>query len=1822
MDEGDANKTNDETSSCKSHRSSYTTVSRASTRSVRAASTRLRQLEEQQRLEAAAEESRRQLELARARHALELAEIDEQEKEEMEERARSLRHSSQDVALCDLTNAIESQPENDRRRTSNQLEPAGSHRPEPDSLQSEPVSHRPEPVSHRPGPGSHRPEPVSHRSDPILIVRESPKLDILPFDGKYSRYPFFKLQVDEAMRSGQFTDLQIIRHLRDRLKGPAFEAVHGALLSGCPLLRIMHALESRFGNRLQVTSAVTTQLLNFDTILSNDTELLSQFGTAVYNAISTLQAVGFESELDNLRTLQLLTGKLPLESQQAWGAYARRRCEDGRKLSCGLFHEFLEEHIKDRQYGVIGSSLQVHPSHDVKNRSGSRGRTSRRDRHEHQRERHGYHGAGRTSRPPAEPPTSVYAANGSTQGTQEATARRPVACFYCGQNHYIARCEQFQRLTPNDRLSWVNTKKACVRCLNTSHQSSDCHRTGPCGLENCRQHHHRLLHLAQGSTTVINAAKDGHTSILMKTVVIEVSGSTKRRCVAFLDEGSSVTLMTDKLAQELGLHGKRQNLRIKTMSGLTSVNSCELTQVTIENIHTGSKHLLDRVATVPELQIDKNPVTGKQLKRMFFEIEEIGIKQLDEPPQMLIGLDHAELIATRKIIKTSKNGPLLQETKLGWTITGRVIATEDTESECVNFLNKSLNMYRDDSAGSAAYSTDSDCSDICTVGSAGDLSNIWRTEHFGCKYAFSKPLSPDDRKAETTLQEGAKHDGTRWTAPLLLKNEDEKMPESRTMAEQRAIALEKRLDRSQQKKNGKTPSLAELVYEKMEKMISDGHFRKLSENEAQEEHKNVWYLPLLAVQNQKKPNKVRLVLDAAAKSNGKSLNDFLLQGPDHMNSIPGILCRWREKRVAVTSDVIAMFSQIKVREEDRPILRFLWRGSRRTGRFDVYESPVVIFGATCSPSIAEHCFRRTADEFTEDEAVKTAVREDTYVDDIVTGTDTEQEAVKLIDSVTETLKKGGFKLGPWASNSEEVLHTVQQEQEQQDSRLQRTLGVGWEARLDTLTYEPIAPPEQLTKRTLLSTMMSVYDPIGFLTGFLLRAKKLLQVLWKSSVKWDQELPSEVQQKVKMWMDELTQTRDLHIPRHIFRQEAGISSVDLHAFCDASEMGFCAVLYYRWIDWTGCIQVSFISAHSRVAPVKKMSIPRLELQAAVLASRMIAFIRKETRTGIKSTTCWSDSKNVLAWLRSTNRRYSVFVANRIAEIHDVTGPADWRYVPTAMNAADSGSRGHKIEDLCPDKEWIRGPEFLYKPETDWPDDCSDATGTLETDMESKPVVLATTVKIEPNFRESTPDLSRFSRWTVAVRTVARIRRWLKIVRERKCGPLTADELREAEEIWTRRVQGDSYRDELLCLQQGHPIKNKSQLSGMTVGLLDGIICLDSRVKRSPALSPTARNPPVLARDHKYTELLIEHLHQKMGHRAHDAVLVSLRQKCWVPQAARKIRSVVARCQTCRVRKGKPQTTRMAPLPLARVTMLEGAFRATGMDYFGPMKVKRGKTVTKIWGVLFRCLATRAVHIELTDSLDTDAALMVISRFQARRGNVQELWSDNGKNLTSANKALNKQLRALNQDKMMAKLSLEGIKWRFIPPSDPEAGGAWERAIRTVKDTLKMVLKEQTPRFEVLQTVMTEVEKIINSTPLFHVPVDAADDDVLTPFHFLIGRATPAYPVGAQVQGSECLRRRWKHAQVLADHFWRRWAREYLPTLANRSKWIQSSRNVAEGDVVIVADPQHPRGLWVRGVVTDTVRGPDGVVRSARVRTVHGVLHRPVRKLVVLQVLRCT
>lgn len=301
-------------------------------------------------------------------------------------------------------------------------------------------------------------------------------------------------------------------------------------------------------------------------------------------------------------------------------------------------------------------------------------------------------------------------------------------------------------------------------------------------------------------------------------------------------------------------------------------------------------------------------------------------------------------------------------------------------------------------------------------------------------------------------------------------------------------------------------------------------------------------------------------------------------------------------------------------------------------------------------------------------------------------------------------------------------------------------------------------------------------------------------------------------------------------------------------------------------------------------------------------------------------------------------------------------------------------------------------------------------------------------------------------------------------------------------------------------------------------------------------------------------------------------------------------------------------------MERIMETPRPFTHCGTDYFGPITVVIGRRHEKRWGALFTCLTTRAVHLELVSSLSTDSALMAIRRMAARRGWPRVMYSDNGTNFRGADAELRAAYKEWTKDFIPFGLE-QRMKWKFIPPGAPHMGGAWERLVRSVKAALGATLHQKALKEETLLTLLTEAEHSINSRPLTHVSVDPKDPEALTPNHFLIGTSSGLPRTGPCEEAS---RKQWRAAQALADHFWRRWVDEYLPTLVPRGASDDQRRPLQVGSLVVIVDSSLPRGTWPRGVVEAVYNGPDGKVRSADVRTTAGVLRRPVTKLAVLHV----
>ncbi|XP_035986234.1 uncharacterized protein LOC118559686 [Fundulus heteroclitus] len=307
--------------------------------------------------------------------------------------------------------------------------------------------------------------------------------------------------------------------------------------------------------------------------------------------------------------------------------------------------------------------------------------------------------------------------------------------------------------------------------------------------------------------------------------------------------------------------------------------------------------------------------------------------------------------------------------------------------------------------------------------------------------------------------------------------------------------------------------------------------------------------------------------------------------------------------------------------------------------------------------------------------------------------------------------------------------------------------------------------------------------------------------------------------------------------------------------------------------------------------------------------------------------------------------------------------------------------------------------------------------------------------------------------------------------------------------------------------------------------------------------------------------------------------------------------------------------MSDLPEVRLRLFKPPFYSTGVDCFGPFIIKVGRRSEKRWGILFKCLTTKAVHIDVLTSLDADAFLMALRRFIARRGKPSEILSDQGTNFKGGDRELRKAFQALHPD-LKDQLSQHQISFKFNPPSAPHFGGIWEREIRSVKAALYATVQPHAIPEEVLRTVLIEVEGILNSKPLGYVSSDVADADPVTPNLLLMGRLDPSLPQAVYEESELLSRKRWKHSQILADQFWKYFIRHYLPTLQTRAKWNKDTPAHQPGDIVMVIDPLLPRALWPVGRITKVLPGTDGRIRTVEVNVQDRCYIRPVARLIPL------
>ena len=476
---------------------------------------------------------------------------------------------------------------------------------------------------------------------------------------------------------------------------------------------------------------------------------------------------------------------------------------------------------------------------------------------------------------------------------------------------------------------------------------------------------------------------------------------------------------------------------------------------------------------------------------------------------------------------------------------------------------------------------------------------------------------------------------------------------------------------------------------------------------------------------------------------------------------------------------------------------------------------VHLFGGASSPSCANFALKKTTqDNKTEFhlETIKT-VECNFYVDDCLKSVSSEELAVNLSSQLRELLARGGFKLTKWLSNSQKVIESLPASERAAQVKdldfeklpVERALGVQWNISSDQFGFRIVIKDRPATRRGILSIVSLVYDPLGFVAPFILNAKPILQDLCRKKLDWDDVIPEDIMRRWQAWLQELPKLEQVAIDRCFKPPNFGeVSSTQLHHFSDVSQQGYGAVTYLRITDRSGNTKCSFVMGKSRLAPMKSVTVPIMELSAAVVATRLDTMSRKELSLPISESFFWTDSTCVLRYIEDEDKRFQTFVANRIATIHEASSPDQWRYV----NPADDASRGVSADSL---HRWIYGPEFLIQPTDEWPQRSADMIAVIPDDDPGVKAEIATY-----STRTSTRDpvgeiIEKFSSWSHLKKVVAWILRYKTnlynlVKNERReeppkskspsksstISPISVTELNNAESAILQYIQNKSFK----------------------------------------------------------------------------------------------------------------------------------------------------------------------------------------------------------------------------------------------------------------------------------------------------------------------------------------------------------------------------------------------------------------------------------------------
>ena len=939
------------------------------------------------------------------------------------------------------------------------------------------------------------------------------------------------------------------------------------------------------------------------------------------------------------------------------------------------------------------------------------------------------------------------------------------------------------------------------------------------------------------------------------------------------------------------------------------------------------------------------------------------------------------------------------------------------------------------------------------------------------------------------------------------------------------------------------------------------------------------YLPHMAVAKDSTTTPVRVVFNCSARAtkDQASLNDCLYVGPNLTENLGNVLLNFRTQKYGFVADISKAFLRIGLKERDRDFTKFLWPQDPfvSDGPLREYRFKSVLFGSCSSPfllcSTLKYHFQNSD---------RPEIGHMFYMDNLQGVIDNEEKLLDIYQFAREECKKANMPLQSWNTNSPQLLQRIRDDYTDYETpTIQNVLGLQWNTNTDSLNLKPVTYQEEpLTKRTLLSQVSMLFDPLGLMSPITIKGRILVQEAWREKLDWDTPLPAKFVEEWGKLKKEYEQASTVQFPRRFDPED--INNIQLHIFCDASSKAFGAVAYLVTDN-----QVNLIMSKSRVTPLKERTLPQLELTAIELGTRLANYLNSKF-SEIQETYIWTDSEICLHWIAKDDSHIA-YVKNRVYKIKELQNNYKFNHVQSKDNPADLLSRGVNIKKLVQSTLWFNGPNWLILK--DWPEQKNYEGCKEEPKLSAVPVDVQ-----EPN----AIDITRFS-------SLGKLLSISKLVFKFLAKKVKFQEP-DALLYWVKQMQQEYYEEELKQLNKPNP-KPTKLMKDLGLYLDNGIIRCRGRIGRAD-LPLITRFPILIHKMSHLAKLLINDAHEQMKHGGVGDTLAHLRNKYWLPQGRQTVKRYLKQCVLC-LRYGAQTLKYPGPpvLPADRVAR-RVPFEVTGVDYTGAITITGDEgPPKKVYVCLFTCTYTRAIHLELAEDMSSETFINIFRRFAARRSCPKCLISDNGSNFVGSAPLLTE---IMESPTVQDVLRTRNCVWKFTTPRAPWQNGFTERMIGIVKSCLRKVLHKRKVSLDELRTIIVEVETRVNNRPLTYLDDSTVNIEALTPSHLIHGRRINPMPnldMEEEVQDPDLedltleLRRKYQFLNKILNEWDKQWSVNYLLSLRENyygARPASRDSNPKVGEVYILKTEQ-PKSQWPLAKVVEVMPDREGVIRAVKV-----------------------